>query len=564
LRQYYLETCTSFEIIPSLSLKDTLNKLEISTLNMNNVKVDIKLIAKGNTEVSFVSKPYASLLPIIKEGKSKLDIEGTLKEINSAIQSLVVDFSGEGRSCDAMITVSDGLNPIWMIEVSDFSRYVKENTAPMLNLPVQDQIDSADVYTGQYFAISLKDETFIDYHWNASLSYKIEMVNHKEPLPDWLSLSELTLKGTPPEEILGREIDLILIAKNEFKEYRVGFKLNVKISSTFLFKLLLRLSPYILTIVGVLVSLNKIFNIFGTKWYQHLKEYQIGVGEEISSEVVFPISFIEHELKHSKLILKRLLSDGNEWRNFLDQSGALEKQKLIDAVHEVISAIPNEERQKIKHQSLIEQIIVNKFTMMLVNSNKGTKTKELFEELKLECLDVVEYHDDSGRFIVNPKKLDELLEERHVGKNSQGALEESLIKSEINVGLLKDAIEAYVFEEHSVDSSPVDVDIVVQEKVPAGYLMRLLKLDLRQIFFNERNKIDYGINYKISGGKLCFYGVVHKDFENTTIAVQITNINTRILKEIWIHGISRQDQQRNGSLIIRSEKDARGQGYEIF
>ena len=146
--------------------------------------------------------------------------------------------------------------------------------------------------------------------------------------------------------------------------------------------------------------------------------------------------------------------------------------------------------------------------------------------------------------------------------HSADKLEESLIPSTgVNTHLLKDAILAYAFDAQSIDISPVDVDITIKQLVPSRLLFRFLKFDLRDINLNDKNKIDYGINYRIRDDKLLFYGVVQSYFQKKTLAVQIKNTRHKILKEIWIHGVSNNFQE---SFLVQEEQESRGQGYEIF
>jgi len=559
LKQFHMETCTGFEITSSLELlsKDD-DKLEIVTPNPGSVKVDIKLHHDAHSEVLFLNKPYASLLPLIRDGKSKISLEGTLKEINAALESIVVDFSGSKENCNATMTMFDGLNPVLTKEINNMSKYVKENQPPKLNKPIQEQVDRARAETGQYFSIYLKDDTFIDDYSNDTLTYEIETVDKKN-LPHWLSFHELTLRGTPPEDIFGREIDLVLVAKNEFKKHDVPFKLHVKLSSTFLLKLLLRYSPYILTFIGLYVSMNKILNILKKSKYKHPTEYKLVVGEDISPEVIQPVSFIRDQMKQSELILSEMKKN---LKDFIDEGArAVDKEKIINAIQEALGRVPAKAREKISSQSisLIEQIIINKFVYIQLNSNREKETKLLFEGLKLKSLDCIEkdQHRSSG-FMINQAKFDKLLQP---SSSRNESLENPLISEGVNVGLLKDAIIAFAFESHTMNVSPVSVDIVVKQKVPiSGFLFRFFKLDLRSVWFNHNNRVDYGINYKIIDDKLCFYGNLRETFKNKTLVVQILNHRHRILKEIWIKGVS----QDNEVATLKNELEARGQGYEIF
>jgi len=575
MKEFHVETCTGFEIIPSLGLKDLNNRLEVSTLSPNEVKVDIKLNPETGSEALFLNKPYASLLPTIKDGKSKLSLEGTLKEINAAIETLVVDFSQDksAQDCNATISMFDGLNPSLTMKIVNVSKYFKENKPPKLNQMVQSQINSIIIETGQYFSIYFKDATFIDEHSNTSLTYEIEGPTNHTAVPNWISLNELTLRGTPPEEILGREVDLVLVAKNEFKQFRVPFRLHVKMSSTFLLKILMKCSPYILTFFGLLMSMNKIINIIRKGNYKHPKEYMVGPGDEISSEVIFPILFIKEDQRQSQLIMRFMRQ---KVENFTDDR-VLNKQKIIESLSEAVRMLSVEEREKIKSMDIIEQIVINKFIDLQLNSLREEKTKSFFEELKLDCLDVVDKDQHSAGFIVNQSKLDKLIQSgRRLSKGdsvSRGALGERLmnnqnsssnsIPEEVNMELLRDAIAAFTFKNHTLDVSPVDVDVIVKQKVPRGSFMKFLKMDLMPISFNDKNRIDYGINYKIHGEKLCFYGNVDNSFQDKTLVVQVMNIRHKILKEIWIHGVSRGNID-NEKYFVGNEKEMRGQGYEVY
>jgi len=313
LMQYHFETWTGFQIWPSLELRKSQTSLMISTPSSNHIKVEIKLDAKSKAR--FLNKPYGSLLSVITDEKTKLSLDGTLKEINSVLEAIVINFKEEDADCKgtANITISDGLNPMVTKSLMNISQYFKANKPPSLNTQlnktVQGQVDSTSIWTGEYFTVVFDKDTFKD-DYSEALSYEIAITVNGTALPNWLSFSGLTLRGTPPEEILWRNIDLFLIAKNEFKQLKVPFKLNIKISSIFILKLALRYSPYILTVLGLLVSANKIYNILGKKAYKHRKEYTLIPGAEINSGVIYPIFFVKQEKAECNLILKYLEKGG--------------------------------------------------------------------------------------------------------------------------------------------------------------------------------------------------------------------------------------------------------------
>jgi len=321
------------------------------------------------------------------------------------------------------------------------------------------------------------------------------------------------------------------------------------------------------------MSMNKIINIIRKGNYKHPKEYMVGPGYEISSEVIFPILFIKEDQRQSQLIMRFMRQ---KVENFTDDR-VLNKQKIIESLSEAVRMLSVEEREKIKSMDIIEQIVINKFIDLQLNSLKEEKTRSFFEELKLDCLDVVDKDQHSAGFIVNQSKLDKLIQSgRRLSKGdsvSRGALGERLMKNQnsinnsipegVNMELLRDAIAAFAFKNHTLDVSPVDVDVIVKQKVPRGSFMKFLKMDLMPISFNDKNRIDYGINYKIHGEKLCFYGNVDNSFQDKTLVVQVMNIRHKILKEIWIHGVSRGNID-NEKYFVGNEKEMRGQGYEVY
>jgi len=573
LRSFYRETCTLFEIAPSLELND----LTVSTLNTGTVKAEIKLHPGTESQALFLSKSYGPVVPIITEKKSKFSIEGTIKEVNNVLQSVVVNFENATGLADASITITDGLNPPVTKSLKNISRYFVPNIPPAPNKQagksVQEQINSTGIYTGQYFTVTFDEDTFIDEN-SEDLKYDIMMAANGTALPDWLSLNGLTLKGTPPEEILGRDIDLVFIARNEFKQYKERFRVHVKISFTFVMKLILKYSPYILTAVGLFVSANKIFNILEKKRYKHLKEFFVGVGEEVSPDVIFPVAFIKEESEQSRRILKHLEKNGG---TDLNEGGLLNKQKIIEKIEETVKTMPSGDREKLteesSHPEIVNQIIINRFVTMELDSAKERKTRKIFEEIKPRCLEVVQKDPSSASgFTISQKKLNRLF--RRFGRMAHEKsinLEESLLTLEdeiegVNMSLLKDAILAYAFENHSLDMLPIDVGIEVKQKVKAGFLSRFLKFDLKDIYLNDKNKIDYGINYRIVGDKLCFFGVAQSNFKGKTLVVQITNSKHKILKEIWINGVSKDDLRKDAEdeYLIRDELEMRGQGYEVY
>jgi len=126
------------------------------------------------------------------------------------------------------------------------------------------------------------------------------------------------------------------------------------------------------------------------------------------------------------------------------------------------------------------------------------------------------------------------------------------------LNLLKDVITAHVFDLHSLKRLAIRSGVEIKQKIRMNWLFRFIKFDLKNIYLNEKSKIDYGINYKIKDDILFFYGEVDKSLIGKTLVVQITDPRSRILKEIWMHGRSNDDSE---DLNLREPKDEK---YEVF
>ena len=63
-----------------------------------------------------------------------------------------------------------------------------------------------------------------------------------------------------------------------------------------------------------------------------------------------------------------------------------------------------------------------------------------------------------------------------------------------------------------------------------------LRLHRSDFPFREKGKIGYGVGYHKEGNTLYFNGIVNYDIINKTIVVQITNLQQKILKELWVFG----------------------------
>jgi len=592
LTAHYIEDCTKIEIVPSLnmSILRPSNKIWIDTTSTEALKVDITLLPNKNSQsAQFVSKAYGSLLPEIRDQKTRIVLEGSLNEIHAALQNVVIN-AGNMGSYDGIISITDGLNyPIERQSINNISDYFLKNSPPFENpnasKTFQEQLERVSVATGQYFAIMWDENTFKD-NCIEALHYEVVIDNDAHPgkpkaFPDWLTFSNLALRGTPPEKLSDREVSLKFIAKNEFQNVTIPFKLQIGISPTFALSLLIRYSPMLLTALGFYIKANRIYNIVAKKRYKHPKEYQVQVGEEVSSQTVFPILFIETELKESQTIMKHLLkylkkrSDSELVPYFVDEgTRTLDKAKLLECINETLSNLPSGEKKKLPiylegsdfNRKKITQIIFNQIIMLQLNSLQEKPTKRIFDNIKDQWADLIKW-DPESLFIIKEEKLSELLDKTSLKIKKEGPSLLEKYRQQVNQDLLQDVIISHAFSHQSLDTRSTKVLIEVYERVTDSQgLKTFLKLDLEGTHLNSKAAVDYGVNCQLEEGMLVFSGTPKPNFKGKTLAIQIQNVQWRILKEIWIQEMSAGAGSENTTIELstRSESSLRGKAYEIY
>jgi len=575
LRGYYVKVATTFEVNSSLEFQN----FEVLTPHSENVKVNIDLIsASSESQAHFLHKSYAPLSSVFIENKPKprLQFEGNLNNINSALQSIVVDFERD-KDFDANLTINDGLNEPLTISMVNVSKLFIPNNFPEINnRTIQQQVDLHDIFTGEHFTIDFDQNTFKD-DFADTLTYELISGNKNVDLPKWLSLTGLKLQGNPPEEIL-QIIDLAIIAKNEFKETREPFRIQVKISLVFYLKLALKYGSYVVSILGLLISLNKIFNILGKGYYKHPREYMLSAGEKITSEVLPPIFFVLKEKQETDLIvkhLKRFVSRELKQKSiklldyFIDPTNKqLDKQKVFDMIEGTLQNLPLKDRANLSYycssenskKPLIQQLIIDQLTLWQLAQDK--KTKSIFNRIKKKWTEMVRWDSSSSKFALNQDKFDKIIQEKLLKFSSQkepllgnsSSLEtdddSDLLISGVNLGLLQDAIIAYAFGDHQINKLPVRTKVTMKEQIKTNFVFRFFKRDLKRVY-----KINYGIDYEITDDILTFSGVTKRNLEGRTLVIQIETTRERILKEIWIRGAPPSMSRINQEV---------GDNYEIY
>jgi len=553
LKNYYIEVCTTFDVLPSLSIGYS-KKIAIVSPSTNPIRVDFRFdhnredVACGH----FLAKTYASLQPIIIDKKSELVFEGSIKEVNLALQKVVANLENEGAHCGGSLIINDNLNPVITDYVGNLSSYFDQNNPPKMNsnedLNVKNQVSKMPIFTGEYFSLTFNKKTFTDDN-TESLTYHMTMKDQTKSFPTWLSFSDLDLKGTPPEEFLGRDIELRLVAKNEFKESEAVFTLHVKLSPVYILKLCLQFSPYLITFIGLLISTNKIYNVIWKGNYRYRKDHYLEVGKEITNEIILPILFVRDEKKESEIIFRwfwRSVSKGsiNKYelaRQFIN-NGEFEKERIIEAINKSVHSMSEKEKEKVpvylwgpeSHRQWINQFIINQLVRFSLKHKENQQTYKVYKKHKDEWLEFINWDLSWSQFVINQEKLDNFLRTKNQIESSlsSGLLGEF---SGVNVSLLKDAIRAFAYKCQCIDLSAIDSQVLMKEKRTTNWVKTFLKLDLRKINYLNNIKVDYGIKCNFEDDCLIFSGNVQSNFKRKTVVIQIMNHHERIMKELWIY-----------------------------
>ena len=104
---------------------------------------------------------------------------------------------------------------------------------------------------------------------------------------------------------------------------------------------------------------------------------------------------------------------------------------------------------------------------------------------------------------------------------------------------------------------------MIKFKRKAHCIQRFIKNDLEDVNFSDHGKMTYGIYFKVENDVLSFHGFPEEKFLGKTVVVQITTNTHRILKEIWIHGLSKK-KQSNSISFGPEEEIAKGKIYEVY
>ena len=258
-------------------------------------------------------------------------------------------------------------------------------------------------------------------------------------VPDWLTIKEFTISGTPPEQLTGRKIDLVFVVKNEYQTTQLAFTLNIEISLAYALKLIFSYVGGLLTVFGLVFYFPKIYNILFKIAYRYPRDFTLVIGETITEQMIYPIPFIADAFTESRLILeylsKKILREIKSKKKeeivtyFTDPiTHQLDHQKLTQTIQEVAVEIRNKNPSKLElytsgvdsRKVLIRRLVANDITIKLLDTSREKETKKAFDNIKRNLFDYIVFSgcSDDGicEFSVNKEKLEILsdIEEKSV------------------------------------------------------------------------------------------------------------------------------------------------------
>ncbi len=536
-----------------------------TTANHLTVTLQFNESQSADCQARFVNKPSSfSRITINRKKSFMLELEGSIDDINKALREIVVDLGQlkDSEHSGGIVTLKDGVNPPISRYVENLSKHFHINQAPQYDDSLQAQIDTQLFYTGLYSMLELKKNTFTDVN-NLSLSYDLETQTPGEESPSWISFrgSTLGLMGTPPEKLWPLTYKFKLVVKNEFKNVTVPFTLHVNISFSYVLKLAASWLGKIFTGIGLLFAWWKIYNFIFRKSYRSPRSYRLKLGEEINDSKIFPISFIAEEIKESKKIFCELEKyiKNQKWDSLFEyfvnpDTQEFDKEKIVSTLRELENKYYKEADSFSK--GLIQQLIINKIVMNQLQSKQEKETLKIFNKIKNNWMDLVTVTSSSPpQFTIKLDKLEqELLRLTSYQKDNDETQNSLLLpENKENLDLLANAIIAEAFNFQNLDIETIQIDVISYKKLKGNSLWtmikRFLQKDLKPFAFLNKQKIGYGIKYKIDGNTLRFAGRLTNDLKDGIIVVHFKKGGKKTLREIWLTQESQEIEDRDKSYM---------------
>jgi len=269
------------------------------------------------------------------------------------------------------------------------------------------------------------------------------------------------------------------------------------------------------------------------------------------------------------------------------ETGTIDQKKLIETTKQAISEDPDQKFAEHYYQNtdsslkIINQLILNEMINKHLQFKSEKETKKAFARIikRGKWIDLVKW---DNSFVINKANLEQELQNlgilpfanqekaslsvdyQNCNDNNESLLDKSYTSLEnqttINIELLEQAICAHVFAYQNLNINIRSANIISKQSHPGNSLYRkirrFLKKGLEVISLNGKKEIGFGIHYEIvkNTNTLRFYGSVWDNFAKNVLVIQITDKRNKILREIWLYGVSdkakKQDSFEHVEVIL--------------
>ena len=585
LANNYFDMISSISVQSSLSLENSTDILTVSTNSQLPLTVIVSLQPQDNNSsqlCQFVTKITSILTPTFSSNNTVVNIIGPLFETNDVLANIFIS-SEDNIPCGGTINITDYLNPQLTRTFSNISQYFKQYQAPSWNLTtsLQYEINKTPLETGNYFIIWLQQGMFNE------TNLEISLYNNSL---EWLTQTGFSFSGTPPEPIYPQfwpmEYNVTLDIRNEYKTLQMSFTLEVQMSWGYYFKLFLKL----ISVISLWVYFSTFSNILCKRRYRYPRDCPIKIDEPITPSTLFPVAFIEIELKESRFIIRELQKSIAKESNsrkvqlaefFFDATiNKITSEALFKAIEKVVLALPTTKRDRVKRytseansrKELINQLILYEVYTRRLYMTEQKPTQRVFNQIKSKWAYLIEKAESpSWQFGINRNKLMHEIESgslRSILPHSptytsaqdraplsiNGGLEVELMNhltvnkpdfskaSQIDLDLLEGALLAYAFRQQHMNVTALSINVTGKERSNRYFFLpkvvnQFFMFNLRPLLYQKGNKIGYGIKYSITDDVLEFYGTPKRNILDQPIVIQIISKRGRILREIWLHGV---------------------------
>jgi len=310
--------------------------------------------------------------------------------------------------------------------------------------------------------------------------------------------------------------------------------------------------------------------------YQQLQKSK---AQGLNKRSICDLELVKHFVDNkTRQLLKEKVRDMIDDLPLAQCKGASNKQKLID-----IETYPQ--------KTLIYQLVFNKLIKSQLNLPGEGETKRIFEVLKMQIFNMIEWQADGDRqFIINDKRLRENLKQinidlldleprknfslnslstenslKTIDSNSSIENPEGLRDYDdgnnlltLNYGLLKEALWVHMFELVKLQENINNLFILCKKEKDVSFWTKIKKSFYSFIFEKstlptkaiDTKELGYGLKVENRQGVLRFSGIIEEFIMEHTLVVQIIDKWGFIIREFEIHFEKRQPCDR----VIHPEK----------